>query len=111
MAQNQTGFTLIELMIVVTIIGILAAVAIPGYQSYTIKAANRACLSETKAYANKALANFSDGLSIDTPPGSACSQIDKPTSATETIIGKPKSPGNINTSCDLSKGAACALVS
>ena len=54
--QVQQGFTLIELMIVVAIIGILAAVAIPAYQDYTV----RAKVSEVLVIAGKDKTSYSE---------------------------------------------------
>lgn len=72
----QKGFTLIELMIVVAIIGILAAIAIPAYQDYTA----RSQLSEGVSLAGGLKTQIADSLQA----GSCVSTV----SAENTIVGK-----------------------
>ncbi|WP_454832051.1 pilin [Pseudoxanthomonas wuyuanensis] len=70
--QRQSGFTLIELMIVIAIIAILAAIAIPQYNDYTARAQLTEAvelLGGLKTPVAEAFANDNSGVSCSVPPG------------------------------------------
>ncbi len=65
MKKNRRGFSLIELMIVVGIIGILAAIAMPSYQTYTRRARFTEVIAATQPFKTAVALALQDGAGFD----------------------------------------------
>lgn len=111
MQRQHGGFTLIELMIVVAIIAILTAIALPAYNAYRIRADEGACQAEMVNYARFALTKLHDDRLPDAPPQQACSAADTATAIGTDITGIPQlaAQGARTTNCDMDTGN-CTLL-
>lgn len=113
----QSGFTLIEVMVVSAVIGILAAIVIPIYRQNIQEAQQDSCLAEAKAYSNDVFytLNGQGGGTPRRPAISTCQSITDATGWTlktqQKIIAIAKPPSNARIECDISNGSPCRILS
>lgn len=115
--QLQKGFSIIELMITVAIIGVLSAIAVPSYKLYVSKAQSNACLLEVKGYSNDVVYMLNDQNDITLPTvlnPNACASITDATGWTletqQKIFAIAKPPSNAYIECDIPNGAPCHIL-
>jgi len=96
MSKKCQGFTLIELMIVVAIIGIIAAIAIPSYQSHVVQTQVSRALGELSTYKSAVEERMANGATLANPDiGYSPSSITTGTQAVDIAVLNPDGSGHI----------------
>ena len=113
----QRGFTLIELMIVVAIMGLLVSIAIPSYSKLNIKANDDACIAEAKAYSNEVFLAINDQEIFTLPIAPTLHSCRDMTDATgwtldtqQVITATSKSSSASRILCDIPNGNPCKVL-
>lgn len=97
--KPQNGFTLVELMVVVAVIGTLTSIALPSYSRYSQRSANAACMAEARAYMTYAVTNAATATPspLYTPTACESGGVVGGILATGTsVLFTPKLKGDIN---------------
>ena len=115
--DSHSGFTLIEVMMVIAIVGILVAIAVPAYQTYSNKAQANACLSEAKTYSNEVFIYLNDediNSRLIAPVLNSCQSITDATGWTldtlQKIEATSNAPSNARIECDVPNGSPCRVL-
>ena len=104
MKKNEKGFTLIELMIVIAIIGILAAIAIPQFNAYRKRSFNAAALSDLKNFTTAQEAYFVDAQTYCTTKATLMANYGAQESSGVTVTINSANASSYNMSSTNAKG-------
>ncbi|KXZ68631.1 Fimbrial protein precursor [Acinetobacter venetianus] len=115
--DREGGFSLIEMMIVVAIIGVLTSILIPVYSNYQKKTSIKACLFEVKRYSNLVYVDIFDQNELTAPFSPTVNACESITDAStmdqdniQKITGVVKRYSDVKIECDLEKGSKCIIV-